>query len=188
MRSSSRLATPSSASSICSTSSSRVLESAPSRPRRFEAEVEQLYEQARDPGLPASASSMYAWLNGLPRLAQVLRDRAQERDFPPGQLGAEHEPVEAVVLDGRRARRARKRPGRSPARGRPGTRRRRRSRGRSRRSRLERGRRRAPRTAARRSTFTPMFSRSGSTSESRIGCPSRSSLNPRCPAGASSGR
>ena len=35
---------------------------------------------------------------GAARLAEVLRDRAQDRDLARGQPGREHEPVEAVVL------------------------------------------------------------------------------------------
>ncbi len=34
-----------------------------------------------------------------PRLAEVLRDRAEDDDLPARETGAEHEPVEAVVLD-----------------------------------------------------------------------------------------
>ena len=42
---------------------------------------------------------MYVWLNGNPRLAQVARVRPQDHHLLPLEVGAEHETVEAVVLD-----------------------------------------------------------------------------------------
>ena len=67
--------------------------------RRFEAAVKQLDEQARELRVARDGLLHVRLAEHPARLAQVLGDRAQQRDLAPGQLGSEHEPVEAVVLD-----------------------------------------------------------------------------------------
>ena len=69
-------------------------------PRRFEAEVEQLYEQAGDIRVPRERLLHVGLAERAAALAQVLRDRTQDRYLSPRQLGAQDESVESVVLEG----------------------------------------------------------------------------------------
>jgi hypothetical protein len=68
-------------------------------PARLEAKAKELDQPAGDSGVRGQALLHVRLAEGAARLAQVLGDRAQQRDLAPGQPGAEDEPVEAVVLD-----------------------------------------------------------------------------------------
>ena len=67
-------------------------------PRRIEPHPEQLHEPARDVGVREERILLVRLAEGAARLAQVLGDRAQDRDLARGEPGRDHEPVEAVVL------------------------------------------------------------------------------------------
>ena len=71
----------------------RVLE-----PRRVEPKPEELDEPARDVGVRRERVLHVVLAERASRLAEVLRDRAEDRDLARGQPSREDEAVEAVVL------------------------------------------------------------------------------------------
>ncbi len=77
-------------------------------PRRVEAQTEELDEPARDQRMRGQGVLHVGLAEGAAGLAQVLRDRPEDRDLAGGQLRGEDEAVEAVVL-GLAAPRARER-------------------------------------------------------------------------------
>ena len=67
-------------------------------PRRVEPDPEELDHASRDGGVRGERVLHVGLAEGAARLAEVLRDRAKDRDLACGQPGREHETVEAVVL------------------------------------------------------------------------------------------
>ena len=114
---------------------------------------------------------------GRARLAQVLGVRAQHHRLPPGQPGAQHQGVEAVVLGLAGPDRRRRRPGTARGRRRRGSRRcrcaTRACAGRSRRSRRALRSRQRSSYGRSSTTSTPSRLRTGSTAERETGSPVR---------------
>ena len=68
-------------------------------PGRVEADLEQLDQHGRDPGVGGERILDIGLAEGGPGLAQIFAIGAQDDDLAPADPGPQHEPVEAVILD-----------------------------------------------------------------------------------------